>query len=103
MAAKDRQQPGQIVGVVGDGAFGADQAYRARTTRSTAHRLPRSPWPGLGLHSANTRMPSRLGAVAFTSASWVARSHSGSAIRVGRPSAPRRARHDTLSPPVYYL
>jgi|HubBroStandDraft_6_1064221.scaffolds.fasta_scaffold26511_6 hypothetical protein len=40
MAAKDRQQPGQIVGVVGDGAFGADQAYRARTTRSTAHRLP---------------------------------------------------------------
>jgi hypothetical protein len=26
MAAKDRQQPGQIVGVLGDGAFGADHA-----------------------------------------------------------------------------
>ena len=34
------------------------------------------------------RLPSRFGAVAFTSALWVARSHNGSAIRTGLPSAP---------------
>ena len=35
------------------------------------------------------RLPSRLGAVASTSASCVARSHNGSASRTGLPSAPR--------------
>jgi hypothetical protein len=55
---------------------------------SRAPQFPQNATPVSSRMPFGPRMPSRLGAVLFTSASWVARSHNGFAIRTGRPSAP---------------
>ena len=66
-------------------------AYREWPRPVTCSRAPQFPQNAAPVSSRmpfGARVPSRLGAVAVTSASCVARSHNGSASRTGRPSAP---------------
>ncbi|SEH02134.1 hypothetical protein SAMN05444920_12469 [Nonomuraea solani] len=57
-------------------------------TCSRAPQLPQNTMPDSNCVLFGARLPLRFGAVFLTRASWVARSHSGSAIRIGRPSEP---------------